>query len=170
LVYLLFFSDLLKKLKCSDGNSFSLLFQIKFYFSNGKLLGIVYAISWKTYEDCPITCAFLNEFWIAFQNLMKEMVFFSFILFIHWQICYKHWYICFSFQIYYTICRWKIIHLLTTVIARYCFIISLICKYYMFQSNFATLSNKLLYNKLVNVKFSKLISAYHWINYLVLSE
>ena len=36
--------------------------------------------------------------------------------------------------------------------------------------NLSTLSNKLLYNKLVNVKFSKLISAYHWINYLVLSE
>ena len=31
-----------KKLNGSDGNSFSLLFQIKFYFSNGKLLGIVY--------------------------------------------------------------------------------------------------------------------------------
>jgi ERCC4-type nuclease len=29
--------------------------------------------------------------------------------------------------------------------------------------NLSTLSNKLLYNKLVNVKFSKLISAYHWI-------
>jgi hypothetical protein len=28
-------------LKCSDGNFFILLFQIKFYFSNGKLLGIV---------------------------------------------------------------------------------------------------------------------------------
>ena len=36
--------------------------------------------------------------------------------------------------------------------------------------NLSTLSNKLLYNKLVNVTFSKLISAYHWINYLVLSE
>ena len=36
--------------------------------------------------------------------------------------------------------------------------------------NLSTLSNKLLYNKLVNVKFSTLISAYHWINYLVLSE
>ena len=36
--------------------------------------------------------------------------------------------------------------------------------------NLSTLSNKLLYNKLVNVKFSKLISAYHWINYSVLSE
>ena len=36
--------------------------------------------------------------------------------------------------------------------------------------NLSTLSNKLLYNKLVNVKFSKVISAYHWINYLVLSE
>ena len=32
-------------LKCSDGNFFILLFQIKFYFSNGKLLGIVYVIS-----------------------------------------------------------------------------------------------------------------------------
>jgi hypothetical protein len=28
-----------------DGNFFILLFQIKFYFSNGKLLGIVYVIS-----------------------------------------------------------------------------------------------------------------------------
>jgi hypothetical protein len=36
-------------------------------------LGIVYAISGKTDDDCSITCAFLNEFWIAFQNLMKEM-------------------------------------------------------------------------------------------------
>ena len=30
--------------------------------------------------------------------------------------------------------------------------------------NLFTLSNKLLYNKLVNAKFSKFISAYHWIN------
>ena len=44
-----------KKLKCSDVNSFSLLFQIKFYFSNGKLLGIVYAISGKTDDDCSNT-------------------------------------------------------------------------------------------------------------------
>ena len=27
----------------------------------------------KTDDDCSITCAFLNEFWITFQNLMKEM-------------------------------------------------------------------------------------------------
>jgi hypothetical protein len=47
-----------------------------FYFSNGKLLGIVNAISGKkTDDDCSITCAFLNEFWITFQNLMKEMDF-----------------------------------------------------------------------------------------------
>jgi hypothetical protein len=36
--------------------------------------------------------------------------------------------------------------------------------------NLSTLSNKLLYNKLVNVKLSKPISTHYWINYLVLSE
>jgi hypothetical protein len=36
--------------------------------------------------------------------------------------------------------------------------------------NVSTLSNKLLYNKLVNVKFSKPIGKHYWINYLVLSE
>ena len=36
--------------------------------------------------------------------------------------------------------------------------------------NLSTLSNKLLYNKLVNVKFSNLIGTHYWINYLVLSE
>ena len=34
----------------------------------------------------------------------------------------------------------------------------------------STLSNKLLYNKLVNVKFSNPIGTHYWINYLVLSE
>jgi hypothetical protein len=32
------------------------------------------------------------------------------------------------------------------------------------------LSYKLLYNKLVNVKFSNSIGTHYWINYLVLSE
>ena len=36
--------------------------------------------------------------------------------------------------------------------------------------NLSTLSNKLLYNKLVNVKFSNSIGTHYWINYLVLSE
>ena len=36
--------------------------------------------------------------------------------------------------------------------------------------NLSTLSNRLLYNKLVSVKFSKPIGTYYWINYLVLSE
>ena len=36
--------------------------------------------------------------------------------------------------------------------------------------NLSTLSNKLLYNKLVNVKFSNPIGTHYWINYLVLSE
>jgi hypothetical protein len=46
-VYAFSFSNFLRKrnLKCSDGNFFVLLFQIKLYFSNGKLLGIVYVIS-----------------------------------------------------------------------------------------------------------------------------
>jgi hypothetical protein len=48
-VYICSFSNFLKKtnFKCSDGNLFILLFQIKFYFPNGKLLGIVYVISVK---------------------------------------------------------------------------------------------------------------------------
>jgi hypothetical protein len=59
-VYFFSFSNFLKKtsLKCSDGNFFILLFQIKFYFSNGKLLGIVYAISGKIDDDCSITVPF----------------------------------------------------------------------------------------------------------------
>ena len=36
--------------------------------------------------------------------------------------------------------------------------------------NLSTLSNKLLYNKLMNVKFSNPIGTHYWINYLVLSE
>jgi hypothetical protein len=36
--------------------------------------------------------------------------------------------------------------------------------------NVSTLSNKLLYNKLVSVKFSKPIGKHYWIDYLVLSE
>jgi hypothetical protein len=36
--------------------------------------------------------------------------------------------------------------------------------------NVSTLSNKLLSNKLVNVKFSKPIGKHYWINYLVLTE
>ena len=36
--------------------------------------------------------------------------------------------------------------------------------------NLSTFSNKLLFNKLVNVKFSRPIGTYYWINYLVLSE
>ena len=36
--------------------------------------------------------------------------------------------------------------------------------------NLSTLSNKLLYNILVNVKFSKPIGTHYWIKYLVLSE
>ena len=36
--------------------------------------------------------------------------------------------------------------------------------------NLSTLSNKLSYNKLVNVKSSKPIGTHYWINYLVLSE
>ena len=36
--------------------------------------------------------------------------------------------------------------------------------------NLSTFSNKLLYNKLVNVKFSNPIGTHYWINYLVLSE
>jgi hypothetical protein len=36
--------------------------------------------------------------------------------------------------------------------------------------NLSILSDKLLYNELVNAKFSKPIGTHHWINYLVLSE
>jgi hypothetical protein len=36
-------------------------------------IGILYAISGKIDDDCSISCAFINEFWITFQNLMKEM-------------------------------------------------------------------------------------------------
>jgi hypothetical protein len=42
--------------------------------------------------------------------------------------------------------------------------------YFIWFINLSTLSNKLLYNKLVNVKFSKPIGTHYWINYLVLSE
>ena len=47
-------------------------------------------------------------------------------------------------------------------------------KYYFIWNNqfinLSTLSNKLLYNKLVNVKFSNPIGTHYWINYLVLSD
>ena len=42
--------------------------------------------------------------------------------------------------------------------------------YFIWFINLSALSNKLLYNKLVNVKFSKPIGTHYWINYLVLSE
>jgi hypothetical protein len=42
--------------------------------------------------------------------------------------------------------------------------------YFIWFINLSTLSNNLLYNKLVNVKFSKPIGTHYWINYLVLSE
>ena len=55
--------------KCSDENYFSLLFQ----FSNGKFLGIMYAIFAKQMKIWFINCTFSHEFWKKIQNLMKEM-------------------------------------------------------------------------------------------------
>jgi hypothetical protein len=59
--------------------TFSLLVQIKFYFSNSKFIGIVYIISAKTDEDYShycITCTFLNEF-NALLSSSKEAITFS---------------------------------------------------------------------------------------------
>ena len=75
-VYVFSFSNCLKKinLKCSDGSFFILLFQKKFYFSNRKLLGILYVISVNQMKSTLIIVLlvpFYIGFWTKFQNLMK---------------------------------------------------------------------------------------------------